>query len=71
MHVLQQKLIKRFGENVQLIQNSWGEFLFFQPKQLPTAKVLMTIGLSDFKMKVHEKHVGEEFNELYFLLPSY
>ncbi|NCA20466.1 MAG: suppressor of fused domain protein [Crocinitomicaceae bacterium] len=71
MHVLQQKLIERFGENVQLIQNRWGEFLLFQPKQLPTAKVLMTIGLSDFKMNVHEKHVDEEFNELYFLLPSY
>jgi hypothetical protein len=31
----------------------------------------MTAGLSDFKMPVHEKHIGEEFNELYFLLPNY
>lgn len=31
----------------------------------------MTTGLSDFQMKVHEKHVGEEWKELYILIPSY
>lgn len=33
--------------------------------------VLMTNGLSKFKMKVPEKMAGREFNELYFCLPSY
>ena len=31
----------------------------------------MTSDFSTFKMKVHEKHVGEEFAELYFYLPNY
>ena len=31
----------------------------------------MTTGLSDFEMKVHEKHAGEEWKELYILIPSY
>jgi hypothetical protein len=34
-------------------------------------RILMTVGLSDYKMKVHEKHIGEEWKELYVLVPSY
>tara|TARA_Y100001978_G_C23679845_1_gene428390 strand:+ start:493 stop:1101 length:609 start_codon:yes stop_codon:yes gene_type:complete len=47
------------------------DFHYFEIKELPDARVLMTSGLSDFKMKVHEKHLGEEFAELYILLPGY
>lgn len=33
--------------------------------------LLMTNGLSDYRMPVPEKMVGREFNELFFCLPSY
>ena len=34
-------------------------------------KILITDGLSEYKMPVPEKHKGREFNEIYFALPSY
>jgi hypothetical protein len=34
-------------------------------------KILMTDGLSEYKMPVPERHEGKEFNEIYFALPSY
>lgn len=33
--------------------------------------VLVTNGLRNYEMPVHEKYKGREFNELYFCLPSY
>lgn len=33
--------------------------------------VLVTNGLRNYEMPVHEKYEGREFNELYFCLPSY
>lgn len=71
MNILQESLEKRLNKSVQIIENEWGSFILFQPNQASTCNVLMTNGLSDFKMPVHEKHVGEEYNELYFLLPNY
>ncbi len=71
MNILQESLEKRLNKSVQIIENEWGSFILFQPNQASTSSVLMTNGLSDFKMQVHEKHVGEEYNELYFLLPNY
>lgn len=71
MNILQEFLAKRLNKDIQIIENEWGSFIFFHPNQASTSKVLMTIGLSDFKMPVHEKHIGEEHNELYFLLPNY
>jgi len=71
MNILQESLEKRLNKSVQIIENEWGSFIFFHPNQANTSSVLMTNGLSDFKMPVHEKHVGEEYNELYFLLPNY
>ena len=71
MNILQESLEKRLNKSVQIIENEWGSFILFQPNQANTSSVLMTNGLSDFKMPVHEKHVGEEYNELYFLLPNY
>jgi hypothetical protein len=71
MNILQESLEKRLNKSVQIIENEWGSFILFQPNQANTSSVLMTNGLSDFKMPVHEKHMGEEYNELYFLLPNY
>jgi hypothetical protein len=34
-------------------------------------KILITDGLSEYKMPVPEKHKGREYNEIYFALPSY
>jgi hypothetical protein len=34
-------------------------------------KILMTDGLSEYKMPVPERYKGKEFNEIYFALPSY
>mgnify|MGYP005818832081 FL=1 len=34
-------------------------------------KILMTDGLSDYKMPVPERYAGREFSEIYFALPSY
>jgi len=47
------------------------EFHYFEIEELPDTRVLMTKGLSEFKMHVHEKHLGEEYAELYILLPVY
>jgi len=71
MNILQELLEKRLNKSVQIIENEWGSFILFHPNQASTCNVLMTNGFSDFKMPVHEKHVGEEYNELYFLLPNY
>lgn len=46
-------------------------FLYFEIEMRSKIKVLMTKGLSDFKMPVLEKFTGKEYNELYFCLPSY
>lgn len=69
MQVLKSNLSKRFGESIQPLKNSYGEFLYVKLKN--GSSILLTTGLSDFKMPVHEKHRGEEYAELYFYLPSY
>jgi len=71
METLQSLLESRLSKEINVIENQWGSFLFFTSNQAQGTSVLMTKGLSDFKMPVHEKHIGEEYNELYFLLPSY
>ena len=63
-------LEERLGAKKEM-NTKWGTFFIFNSTQTFGASYLMTKGLSDFEMKVHEKHLGEEFNELYFLLPSY
>ena len=70
----EKELIKRFGEqNVRQIEVNSTEM----PLLLVTLnfdnqlRILITNGLSDFKMEVPEKVVGREFNEIYFCLPSY
>ena len=69
MQALKSNLSKRFGESIQPLKNSFGEFLFVKLKN--GSSILLTTGLSDFKMPVHEKHIGKENAELYFYLPSY
>jgi hypothetical protein len=81
---LKEELIKRFGESkVTEIQFSNPKkkeefagiekysFLALEIQKRSKIKVLMTNGLSDYKMPVLEKFLGREFNELYFCLPSY
>jgi hypothetical protein len=71
MQYLLEELSRRFGSEILKISNEFGEFLLIAPSSKNGNKILMTTRLSDFKMNVHEKHIGEEFNELYFYLPSY
>ena len=69
---IQTILLTRFStDEISSIQNDFGSFILISPKNKNGNKILLTNGLSDFQMNVHEKHIGEEFNELYFYLPSY
>jgi len=45
--------------------------LMIELQERSKIQVLMTNGLSNYKMPVTEKYVGKEFTELYFCLPSY
>lgn len=66
-----QALKARFGDsNVSTIHNDSGTFLLITSSDF-SGTLLMTSDFSTFKMNVHEKHVGEEFAELYFYLPNY
>lgn len=66
------ELQKRFSEKeISPIANEFGNFILISPTNKNGNKILMTADLSNFKMNVHEKHIGEEYNELYFYLPSY
>ena len=44
--------------------------LLYLEQRVPVT-VVMTCGLSDYKMPVMEKWKGREFNEIFFCLPSY
>ena len=66
------QLKARFStDEISTIQNQFGFFILITPKNKNGNKILIATGLSEFQMNVHEKHIGEEFNELYFYLPSY
>ncbi len=72
MQELIKQLQSRFStEEISTIQNKFGSFLLIYPNNKNGNKILLTTGLSEFQMNVHERHLGEEFNELYFYLPSY
>jgi hypothetical protein len=71
MHTLLKELELRFdAKHIKELHNDYGDFILIDADQF-TGSILLTNNLSDFKMRVHEKHVGEEFNELYCYLPSY
>ena len=66
-----QALKARFGDsNVSSIHHDLGTFLLIKSVDF-SGTILMTSDFSTFKMNVHEKHIGEEFAELYFYLPNY
>ena len=64
-------ILKKNFNNFKEINIKENTFNYFECAQLPDTRVLMTSGLSEFKMNVHEKHLGEEYAELFFLLPVY
>ena len=74
MTELHKILVERFGEQmVSEISVKEGEIplLLVKINSKSPVTVLMTNGLSDYKMPVPEKRKEFEFNELYFCLPSY
>lgn len=74
MTALHTALANRFGEqNVSIFPTKEGEIplLLIKAEIKSPVTILMTNGLSDFKMIVPEKMQGFEFNEIYFCLPSY
>lgn len=81
MSTLLEDLKNRFGQNnVQIThfnkQDASAElkaypFIKIDVQMRSKITVLMTNGLSDYKMPVLEKFKGKEHNELYFCLPSY
>lgn len=71
---LKEVLEERFGSHrVNEIPAVDGKFslLVIDLELNSPVTVLMTNGLSDYKMPVHEKLAGREYNELYFCLPNY
>lgn len=71
---LKHALINRFGEHrVQDVPVAEGEIplLILDLELKSPVTVLMTNGLSDYRMPVPEKADGREYNELFFCLPSY
>ena len=71
---MKQALIKRFGEHrvSDLPVNDGDMSLLILDLELKTpVTIVMTNGLSDYKMPVPEKEVGLEYNELFFCLPNY
>ena len=80
MSKLLEQISTVFGEkNVRTIQKEFSSnteqksvsFIQIDIQKRSPIKVLMTNGLSDYKMPVSEKFAGREFNELFFCLPSY
>lgn len=71
---MKDQLIKRFGaENVTEIAVAEGQMplLAIQLKLNSPVTVICTNGLSSYKMPVPPTELGNEYNELFFCLPSY
>jgi Suppressor of fused protein (SUFU) len=71
---MKEELIIKFGaENVSLHKKINDSFEILQLKiNLKSPVVLLiTHGLSNYEMPVHEMYAGRERNELFFCLPSY
>lgn len=74
MTELHQHFINRFGEHrVFELPTLEGEIplLLLELELRSPIKVLVTNGLSSYKMPVPDTLVGLEYNEIYFCLPSY
>jgi hypothetical protein len=70
MKEVKEILCERLGEP-RIILFEGEELLLFKSKEIPLTTIVMTNGLADFPMNVHEKHKDEAHKELYFMLPSY
>lgn len=71
---MKEALIQRFGEHrVSDIPVADGDvpLLMLDLELKAPVSVLVTNGLSDYEMPVPEKEMGNEFNEIFFCLPSY
>jgi hypothetical protein len=71
---VKEELIKRFGAHRVLdVPTNEGEIplIMLDLEIRGPISILMTNGLSDYKMPVPEKLEGREYNELFFCLPSY
>ena len=74
MSEIKQGFIDRFGEHrVKEAVIGEGEcpLLILDLELKSPVTVIVTDGLREYEMPVHEKYKGREFNELYFCLPSY
>ena len=71
---MKEELAKRFGAHrVMDVPTREGEIplIMLDLELRSPVSILMTNGLSDYKMPVPEKVAGREYNELFFCLPSY
>lgn len=71
---MKEELAKRFGAHrVQDIPTAKGEMplIMLDLELRSPVSVLMTNGLSDYKMPVPENTEENEYNEIFFCLPSY
>ncbi len=74
MSKIKEIFTERFGEHrVSELPRKKGDIplLILDLELRSPVTVIVTNGLSDYCMPVPEKLIGEEFNELYFCLPSY
>ena len=74
MSELKKGFINRFGEHRVLdapVGDGECSLLILDLELKSPVTVIVTDGLSEYKMPVHQKYKGREFNELYFCLPSY
>lgn len=69
-----QELQQRFGfQNVSVYKkvNDQLEILKIELNEQAAVTILVTRGLSNYKMPVHERFEGREYNELFFCIPKY
>lgn len=71
---MKEALQKRFGDHRVLevpVNEGDMPLLIIELELKSPVTVLMTNGLRNYKMPVHEKFEGREYNEIYFCLPDY
>ncbi len=72
---MKEELAARFGtENVSVYKRINDSLEILQVKleiNNGPISILLTNGLSEYKMPVHEKYSGREYTELFFCIPSY
>src|SRR5690554_3186986 len=75
MSALELTLIDKFGKNnvssIQLSDNDYISILKVNIQTKFSKCIIVTNGLSNYKMPVPEQYKGQKFNEIYFCLPSY